>query len=906
MKFARVISLFLALLLVVGVFASCTSSCSDEGTSSTQSGTQSGEQGSVGEFNQGDEVEDNNIPGDDTNSDSNNNGGNNQVDNYDDPSDDDGDDYDETEASYFDEKSLLTYCYETNYYAYGITDAGDEVFAFKEKDGSYYDVMYGAGKLILKSNDLEIMSVDSIASYDRSFMNNTLTVTVRYTYNSSQYEVDASKNFVEVNYSFYDEYVDVGYHIVFNSSKAITKDDSIIKRSLCTDYESSYKQMLTKWNYPQDNDHPYKSVRGWSTRLTFDDKHSIYTINYGNAPQQYAGVYLSKSYPDLNVPLFMSTDSSKSIDFTAQYAIVFCNTEDKNEAAYRAYFLSDKSNFAAGISSITKNDDNTTIYVKDKVDLNLNITNLTKSDMTADVRYDIRDYYGNVIDSGIYLESTVFGGLEANRKITIDAKKHGYGMYFVNFKVFTKRYIYYDYYPLIILEDADYPERSQIPFGITQSLESEFASLQDQTSMYLKLGNGYTRRLTYSVNTDKEIKDTKNMITTLQQAGMFISSMYTMWTPFNSPDAQIYYQHYAKYFKHYLVGNELNMQVNSVTEKVDSPDEIKLVNQVWNNYVNDTVTDQKQICKDYGWTFIYAGISAGTRYWYDKIAQSGDWNTNSILAVHGYSMSNKHPDAIEDIQNDRLWSHEAFLIRTQKAINDYAAKYNGFKKRWFVNEVGYSSPFFGSVADGDRHMVDIRTKADYDIRCLVTSIAYGAEKATLYCLFDYDNSGMGTNQYEKETGFGAFYMPDFYGRIMPKPTANAFITLTKTLGGVKQNGITESSKYSNGPLQDKNGGGKLRVFDVNTVSKGHILVAWSNIKRQVNDSITYGGIRSSRDPALPWNPTNFIVTEDLVVESNNAYVTIVRLGGKEEQVKVVGGKATIAVNGSPIFIIGAK
>ncbi len=921
MKFARVISLILAVLLVFGVFASCVGSgpatSSKPDTSSKQDNT---EDVSSEEFDDNtSSEEEEKIPGNDTAADDED-----SSDNKDDSEDNEEDNYDEPpedeevvdEASYFDDKSLLTYYYETDVYAYAITVYGDEVFAFKEKDGSYFDVLSGAGKFRVGSESGDLLTTTTVRSYERSFINNTLAITVTYDYIAVN-EVNEASNLVQATYSFFEEYVDVAYRVVFNSTSTISKENSFIQRSTYAEYESVVKKMSHKWVYPEDNDYPYKKISAWSQKHIFDDKHTLYTFNYGNPPDMLSGtMYLYKSYPDLNIPAYFQAEDTKSIDFTAQYALVFFNGGDEDLNAYKANFYFDKAPYAAGITAITENDDNTTLFVKDKVDFNLNITNLFEDDLTVDVRYDIRDYYGKIVDSGIYLGSTVFGGLDANRKITIDAKKHGYGMFFINFKVYTKKYIFYDYVPVILIENIDYPNRSSFPFGIAQVIDDRRASLTDQTSLLKKIGSGYIRWLTSSVDSEAEIQLNKNCINELRQLGMFIPGMRTEWHDFNDPAAQVYYDTYASMFEYFCADNELNMEVHKDTNITEAETSglvpmtdytKKVIDDVWNRYYKNVILDQKALCEKYNWTFIYAGISAGPDYWYDKIVASGDWNTDSVLAVHGYSLGNKCPDAPEDIKSNRRWSHEAMLMRTRNYVNKMAETTGKAKKRWFVNEVGYSSVFFGDTEGSERYCVDIRTKADYDMRCLITSDAYGAEYTELYCMLDYGNSGYGISQFDTEYGYGAFYMPDYYGRILPKPTANAFITVAQVLDGIKSS--TESSKYSNGPLQNWNstiGTKAMRVFDFNTIGNGHVFVAWSNCDRQSNDTTQYGGIRPSRDPALPWNTTNFVGTENLVIESDKDYITVVRLGGKEEKVKVVNGKATVAVGGSMVFILGAK
>ncbi len=903
MKLARVISLLLSVLLLISLCVSCTSSCekpgpSDiSGTSGNPSEWLDDENESNGDFDDGDEST---IPGDNTNSD---NSDNNENDDYDENDDSDNVASNESNPSLFLDKDSMMYYYQTDNYAYGITESGAEVLAMIDDDGEYFDTFSGAGNVVLKGlSGTQLLSGGTVAEYTRSLQNGSLAVTV--TYNYIDYFGFSENTAVTATYIFYDEHVNITYRIAFSADEEISQSKSYIGRGVYNEYESVEKYFTSKWNFPTDNDAPFRTTESYVAKMIFDDEHVVYTYNYGNVAtsngvqsnpngRYFGGRFFQSVYPSVNVPLMLGyfdgeddgPRPTKSIDFEAKYAVVFATGENPEKDAYRSYFLSTGSSFAAGISPVTKNDDNTTLFVKDKVKFNLNITNLYDDELVVDVRYDVRDFYGNIIDCGIYLGSTVFGLLDANREITIDANKTGYGMYFITMKVFTKRYTFYDYMPVILLKSADYPYRSSFPFGIAHVVEA--IEIEDQQAVLTKTGCGYLRNFITTINDKQTIERNIKALTALKQVGMFIPNMTTGTDDFLSAAATKRYETYGKYFDYFKQGNEFNLKINSQSNPTK-----EFIDSTWKDYYNNTYLLQKQIAKKYDFIITWAGNSAGMRNWTDKYEAAGLWKTPDLMVIHTYSYSYMSPDNPKT--SKQIWSAEGGLIRTKSAVDEFAKKYNGYKKRWVIDETGYSSVNRGINPDP-------RTKSDYDIRCLILSAAYGAERAEVYSLFDYANYGPGCYQNDVEYGYGAFYVPDQFGRILPKPTAMAMVTLANGIRGYKS--CVESSVYSNGLNQDLNGGGKLRVFDINTTVDGHVFVAWSN-NDPMDCDIVGGGV--DYDPHLPWDPTNFKGTENLVMDAIGSTVKVVSLGGKTTTYKAVGGKVTIPVTGSPVLIYGAK
>lgn len=868
MKFARVLSLVLALLMIVSVLASCFGDSSKETSSGKKPKPNNSSQSSeVENFDSSSDFDDGSstvTPGDEQEQ----------------PEEEDPNDYDpeEEESLFLDKDANFEYYYENDVYAYGITTDAEEVFAFKDGENEYKDVLRGAGRVnICDVTGLDLLTSGGVAKYDRTLNNNALALVVSYNYATVDF---GSSPQLQATYTFYDDYVDVSYRLSYSSkSYTISKSKSGFRRTLMCNYESVNKEVADKWNYPVDSDFAYKTVRAYMSKLQFDDTHSLYTFTYGDIPEYYQGVYFEESYPPVDIPLFIEDGSG--VDYTVRYAMVFSRPEKNKNEDYEAFFLSDGADFAAGVAPLEPEADDTSLFRRDKVELNLNVTNLTDEDIYITARYDVRDYYGNIVDSGIYTDSTVFGKLDANRKITIDAKKTGYGMYFVNFKVMTKYYVFNEMYPLILLDDYDYPNRASTPFGIAQAITN---GIRQETNygILMKIGSGYIRSGFTDYSTKEAIAESKDYLTKLKQAGLNVMCISGGQWGIGYTNAESYrlYNTFKDYFDYLLNGNEKNMELNSQGAKPPQSE----VDRVWNEYYEEIYAPSAQICKEFGWTMVYAGMSAAWRNWYDAIYKAGLWKRNDVFNVHTYSVNNRNPDHPDDY--GAMWGAEAGLIRTRDVLEDYG------NKRWVVNEIGYSTEF-------GTNFVGPRTKSDYDTRCFILCVAYGAEAVETYCLYDYSNGGWGRRLSDMEYGFGSFYHSDYFERVLPKPSAMAFITMVRCLDGYKS--CVESSKYSNGVKQNQNGRGKLRVFDVNTSEFGHVFVAWSNIYYQSNVN------GSTRDPEALWSPNNFVETEDLVMTATTDKVKVVSIGGKvTTYTPDADGKVTIPVTGSPVYIYGVK
>ena len=141
-----------------------------------------------------------------------------------------------------------------------------------------------------------------------------------------------------------------------------------------------------------------------------------------------------------------------------------------------------------------------------------------------------------------------------------------------------------------------------------------------------------------------------------------------------------------------------------------------------------------------------------------------------------------------------------------------------------------------------------------------------------------------------EYHFGNFYYPDYYGRILPKPSGISYANMTRAIESVQT--LVESSKYS---------GGTLRVFEADTALDGKVYVAWSNCAKLKNDS-DYSSYQ--RDPSMPWENL-WRASENLTITTSSKTVTVYDSMGNTKTYTASNGKVIIPITGETVFIKGA-
>lgn len=780
------------------------------------------------------------------------NGGTDNGNNGGQPSDEEEEPESAFAESFIVDNTALQFYFEGDNYAYGIADDNTEYIAFRDRSGKLVDAISGGGFYILSAEGGRVLVNNyTIEDFSQTIADNQISVTVNYRAIGQQAD---SVQECSTTYTFYSNSIKVEASINYAGSEAVSGSSSRFQRYLLNEYESSDKMFSTDWVYPEDGDFPYKDIDAWCTVQNFDENNRMYTfLRSENIPSYYWDYY--NRYPEFSIPLFGSEDATQNFSETVIYSLVFENSPEEDNPDYRALFSGKSMSVATGVEAVDVNTENSTVFVGDSVKLNLNVTNLTKEDVLFSYRYDIRDYYGNIVDAGLYLNSTVYGQLEANR--TVDFDPGYYGIFFLNLMIVTEDGKYYrEYYPFALLEDYEYKYQATSPFGIGQILGGENEPYMDYLELASKIGVATIRATPLSLD---DMENSVAYIKKAQEEKMRIFA--TGWGD------KRYIDTFASYgIDAFVSGNELNMEVINGVAPID---------QAFDDYYNNYFLPAFENVSKQGYKNLCAAIAAGQSAWYDKIAEYGGWDQFDAVALHPYG----YPYS-PDLPIDNIWHVESALKRNNAALEKY-----GYKET-YVTETGYPS------VPGDKRAVDIRTQADYNMRCYILSLAYGATNILAYCFTDYSNSGVGVDDSDVEFNFGSFYYPDYFGRIMPKPAAVMFANMTRQLESVQSAEI--NNKYDDGD--------ELRVFTLDTELDGDVLVAWSNCARLPNDEVPI--TRPPRENRRPWE-NQWHGSQNVTFGTDQSTVEVIDIMGNAKTYKAENGRVTIALTGSPVIIKGA-
>lgn len=753
--------------------------------------------------------------------------------------------------SLLDNRDSLKFYYEGATYSYGITDDNKEVIAFRDAKGNMLDALEGAGTYALVStSNQQLLSVGGIASFEQTVIGNNIALIVKY----RAVGMNTQNAILETTYVFGLNNLSISARVSYSGNQAISGSKSRIGRRFLNGYTTCKKTLNYGWTYPEDGDDPYREVESWVTINRVDDKHKIYTfVRSEDIPERYWDH--QNRYPEANIPLFF--EEGNGVDYTASFDLVLETEAEGRNSDYLALFASQNADYAAGIAPVTPNDDASTVFVGDEVEFNINVTNLSDADTDFSLRYDIMDYYGNVVDAGIYIDSTVFKGLDANRRIKVSGKDRGlYGIYFINLLVVSHTHTHQEMYPFLLLPNYDYKHRATSPFGINQILGGPNEPYLDYLSVASKIGVANTRGAG-NVSTSFE-EDSIAFLNEAKKRGIHVIGHGT--TP-------AYLNAFSKYLDEVVVGNELNMPTISDGTKMEQ-----------------AFTDYKANYFDFGYEWVHqkfnlkhvtAGIAGVQARWMEEIYNRGLWDKCDILAIHPYGYP-QSPDLSTGPAN-QIWHVEHGLQRYQAAIKAY-----GYKPA-YVTETGYPTP------PGNKTAVSLRTQAEYNTRCFVLSLAYGVQKVMAYCFLDYSNSGIGSVLGDVEYHFGHFYYPDYFGRIMPKPSAASFAGMTRTLESVQKLSIND--QYTKGTV---------RAFTAETQDKGKLLVLWSNCAPQPNDKLSN---YAPRDPKRPWE-NQWGNSEKVTLKTTGDKVVVTDVMGNEKTYTAKDRQITLELNGAPVYVSG--
>lgn len=745
----------------------------------------------------------------------------------------------------------VAYRFEKDEYVYELAKDGVERVS-RKKDGGYVNILSSLGKFRLNGADGEIVSAGKVIEY--TILSDDK---IKVCYEA----VGKTAEPVEIYniYTFHDRYLSVEAHVSCSDfGSVVDSTQSCLERCFTNGYSSVKRLFNCDWLYPTDGDYPFKYLDSWTTINTVDD-FRVYTFNRGDIFLRYWNFF--EVYPEANLPT--NFESGNKLNYSLTYDLVITGNEGNTD--YDALFISRGSDFAAGVAPVVENDDNTGIFIGEARDFAINIKSLTDTTTAVSVKYDIRDYYGNVLDAGLFENEPLKAGESLNRVFNIDPKLHGYGIFFLNLIVKSGKYTYREYYSFAFLEEYEYKHNATSPFGLIQIIRDVDVPYSDSLSLCKKIGVAVARGAFLDLN---HLELSKEYLKKARDMGMRIFCHPAPWE-----NHEKFLEEFHEYFDACCLGNELNC-ANIFGAKTTE--------ECYQDYYNNFLSIAKDLYRDkYGKKIISAGISGGQISWYDKLYEKGAWDDIDTISLHVYGIPYS-PDCRSQLKN--IWSCEGGLIRQEEVFQKYG------RKPFMINETGYHN-------SQDKTQVSLRTQADYNLRCYLLSLAYGAEHVAAYCFYDFSGMGQGTVMNDMEYHYGHFYYPDYYGRVLPKPTAVAYANMTRLLESATS---TEETEYS---------GGDHRVFRIKTKDQGTVYAAWSNCAPQPNDITDFTNLMpdpGKREPLMPWQ-NQWKGKEYIYIKNNAKEAYVVDAMGHRTKIKTgIDGNVCVEVTGAPIFIVGIE
>lgn len=773
-----------------------------------------------------------------------------------------------TNASILNDTANLFFYHETTQYCYGITKDGKEVFAHRDADGTKIDALNSGGTFTMWDESGRVLCA---AQYVSNFevLQETPVKKVRVTYTNTPKGSTTSNT-----YTFYDNYVKATASISgFSTSTPIAV--AFLERHYPNNYVNVEQKMNTNWTFPANGDFPYKELDSYVTMHDIDSVHKLYTFFHGESSN------ISQLYENYTKDHFiLKTNNNQLLQHEVNYKLVFENSNVDRDTDYFALFKAKGQPLTLSITPTDNKSANTTVFKGNNTVLNMNISNLSDNVSNGTLSFHFYDYYGNdLLKENVDL--SVPAQQAYNRKFTLsNITNKKTGIYYLDVTLSGAEYSYRELYPFVILSDYTYKYRNTNPFGISGMRFGKYE--RNDATVYLadSLGMSHAR---VGISAPEYVESDYTLLTSylqkLKDKGIQISGQYILTSDWKYPnDVQTFKDSFfyaacstAPYLSAIEIGNELNMvDYNQFTTKAEAMD----------YYYNIMYQPALELLNGAPIPVISAGVGLSDGEWLELLSQYGIDKSSHILSTHAYSYPHS-PDFTKDPTIEH--SFESSLVR----VRNYLDKTGD--KTWYISEMGLpttplqtQNTFSGS---------DLRTQADYTIREFLLALSYGVDVVESYSFYDQVNMFKGYDNTNAEFHFGMFYDQDYYGRIMPKPYAAAYATMTKELDGVKT--VTETKNASN----------TLRTFQVKLSNGKTLTAAYSNIYRLSNDAVT-----GTRTPNLPWN-NQWLQSETAVFQKDSKakeIYTIDLMGNKTTYKADRKGKVSIPITGAPVFIYGVK
>lgn len=750
------------------------------------------------------------------------------------------------------------FVYEGEQYRYAITEDQEEIISFKNGT-EYVDVLRGAGTYHVYSDYRTVASAECLEAYTVSEEAEQVVVEVSYEMS------DGSK--ARNQYTMYPKHIQVVSTISDISQEQYITHATLDKEFLSS-YESWDKNTSDYWIFPSNGDFPYKEADSIVNSYYFADANSLHTFMRGEAGKELVFFEYTEQEDFL-----ITVDDGTFTDCILEYDLVFENAPTKEEADYLALFDGRGASFATQIQTTTTPCGNTTLFYTDCVDFQIEVTNLESETKSFLVEYAIYDYDGNVHSSQ---SKTVTLSANKSTEIPLQMVSSQKGMYYIDLKVSDDTYSHRELYTFALMTDYDYQYSDSNPFGISGVRFGEYEPNSDTVLMLEALGASNIRvcisHPDYLMDDDTLLAE---YLEQLVKRDIRINGQYLLmknWVVPSADNAEEYTKEISsvletvsKYLSNCESGNEFNLSHTA-------PDMETLMQDYIDRYFEPSYSS---ISEEYGLDIIAGAVGMSHLDWMEQMVTSGLYDRTSALATHTYGYPYS-PDILADPNVEVVV--ESSLVRTRQFLDTYG------DKTWLLNEVGY--PTTALMSTGMWSGVDLRTQADYIVRANILGLSYGADEIETYCLYDQQNLIKGVSATNVEMNFGLFYYRDYFGRIMPKPSAIAFSNMTAALDGGQACEEIETASST------------IRAFEMQ-MSDGQdtVIVAWSNCARLTNDRYT----DLVRTPCLPWQ-NQWTATEIFFLEVDGDSVEVTDIMGNQKVIQGESGVVQVELSGSPCFI----
>jgi len=262
------------------------------------------------------------------------------------------------------------------------------------------------------------------------------------------------------------------------------------------------------------------------------------------------------------------------------------------------------------------------------------------------------------------------------------------------------------------------------------------------------------------------------------------------------------------------------------------------------------------------------GFGGVDQKWMDEFLAAGGGKACDVYAIH----PGCHPRAPEYVDADKSWRLRPQLDTT------FAAAAQGGQSVWFTEMYSPTPP--------SRTQADLRTSADYLVRTYALSLARGVRVVNWYTFRDGTWFAQRQKSTDIEYSFGIVYAD-----LTPKPQFAAYATMTEQLEGRRCEGRLDL--------------GAEDLYGLRFGGREPVDLLWSYREKSETDLPWWPREKYAdqhRRPGEPW-VERWKAPVPVALPAAGA-VTVTDLMGNATTVAAVGGKVTLSLTGSPVYVRG--